>query len=93
MRIALAQQNYVIGDFTENVRKMKSAIRLAKEKGATLIVFPELSVCAYPPRDFLEFEDFIQKSREAVLDLATECTGITAIAGLPTINEKKEGKK
>lgn len=92
MRIALAQQNYVIGDFTENVRKMKSAIRLAKEKGATLIVFPELSVCAYPPRDFLEFEDFIQKSREAVLDLATECTGITAIAGLPTINEKPEGK-
>lgn len=92
MYIALAQLDYVIGDFTENVRKMKAAIQLAKNQGAGLIVFSELSICGYPPRDFLEFDDFINRSQHAALDIASVCTGIKAIVGLPGVNPKREGK-
>ncbi|HNP47193.1 MAG TPA: NAD+ synthase [Bacteroidia bacterium] len=92
MRIALAQLNFTIGDFTENVRKMKASIEQAKQQSADLIVFPELAICAYPPRDFLEFEDFISKANQSTLELAASCIGITAIVGAPSVNPKKEGK-
>ncbi|TAH44263.1 MAG: NAD+ synthase [Bacteroidetes bacterium] len=92
MRIALAQLNYIIGDFQNNVLKIKENIRKAKTEKAKLIVFAELCICAYPPQDFLEFKDFIQRCRDAALDIAKECVGITAIVGLPTINPKTEGK-
>ncbi len=92
MRIALAQLNYIIGDFQNNVLKIKESIRKAISEKADLIVFSELSICAYPPQDFLEFDDFIQRCQNAALDIAKECTGITAILGLPTINPKIEGK-
>lgn len=71
---------------------MRQQIRLAKTEHADLIVFAELSVCAYPPRDFLEFNDFVQQCRTTAESLAKECKGITAIIGLPTINPRLEGK-
>ncbi len=92
MRIALAQLNYIIGDFENNVRKIKASIHRAKEKKADLIVFSELCISAYPPQDFLEFDDFIQRCKDSALDIAAECRGITAIVGLPTVNPKLEGK-
>ncbi len=61
MKIALAQQNYHIGNFSANVHKIVEAIAIARSKGADLILFSELAVCGYPPRDFLEFNDFIDK--------------------------------
>ncbi|MGB5027535.1 MAG: nitrilase-related carbon-nitrogen hydrolase [Chitinophagaceae bacterium] len=66
MRVALAQQNYHIGNFEENIRKIIEGINLAKQQGAELVVFSELCVCGYPPRDFLEFEDFINKSYQSI---------------------------
>jgi len=78
MKIALAQLNYHIGNFDSNVRKIKDVIARAKEQNADLIIFAELTVCGYPPRDFLEFEDFITKCNESVEDIARECTGIAA---------------
>lgn len=92
MRIALAQLNFVVGDFVENIRKSKEAIGLAKARGANLIVFPELSISAYPPQDFLEFDDFITQCYKAALEIATDCNGITGIVGLPSTNPKREGK-
>ena len=62
MKIFLAQQNYHIGNFEANTAKIIDAIRQAKADGGDLIVFCELAVCGYPPRDFLEFQDFINKS-------------------------------
>ena len=62
MRIALAQLNYIIGDFELNTGKIIQTIESCRQKGADLVVFAELSVCGYPPRDFLEFNDFIEKS-------------------------------
>lgn len=92
MRIALAQQNYMIGDFEGNRSKIISAIREAKNQKADLVVFSELSVCGYPPKDFLEFKDFISKCEESVTLIANECTGIAAIVGSPSVNPVVKGK-
>ena len=62
MNVFLAQQNYHIGNFSLNLQKMLEAVEDARKAGAELIVFSELSVCGYPPRDFLEFEDFIAQA-------------------------------
>ena len=59
MKIFLAQQNYHIGNFESNTQKIIAAIHEAKKQGGDLIVFSELSICGYPPRDFLEFDDFV----------------------------------
>jgi NAD+ synthase (glutamine-hydrolysing) len=92
MRIALAQQDYHIGNFEENGRKIIEAVRKAKANGVDLIVFPELAVCGYPPRDFLEFNDFIRLCNEVVYSIAAETQGIAVIVGSPAINTKPEGK-
>ena len=92
MRIALAQLNYIIGDFDLNTAKIIETIEKFKQKGVDLVVFAELSVCGYPPRDFLEFDDFIQKSYKAVESVATHCTGIAAIVGAPSHNPDAKGK-
>ena len=84
MRIALAQQNYMIGDFEGNRKKIIDAIRNAKNQNADIVVFSELCVCGYPPRDFLEFEDFILRCEESVTLIAKECEGIAAVIGSPS---------
>jgi len=61
MKIFLAQQNYHIGNFEENATKIIDGINKAKEAGADLVMFSELCICGYPPRDFLEFNDFIRQ--------------------------------
>ena len=92
MNIALAQLNYVIGDFNYNTEKIINAINEAKQKGADLIVFAELCVCGYPPRDFLEFYEFIELCDSSAQQIARECIGIACIIGLPTNNPKVQGK-
>lgn len=92
MKIALAQLNYHIGNFEGNAAKIKTAIADAKAQGANLVVFSELAICGYPPRDFLEFNDFINKCTEAIADIASVCTDIAAIVGGPSVNPKVEGK-
>lgn len=92
MKIALAQLNYHIGNFEANTNKIIGSIREAREQGADLVVFGELSVCGYPPRDFLEFDDFLQRCEKSILDIATHCTDIATIVGAPSVNPKVEGK-
>ncbi len=92
MNIALAQLNYRIGDFEQNVARIIAGIHKAKEAGSDLVVFAELSVCGYPPRDFLEFDDFIEKCYKGVLRIAEECTDIAAIIGSPSVNPAEKGK-
>ena len=92
MKIALAQLNYHIGNFESNVRKIVDAIGRAKERDVNLVIFAELAVCGYPPRDFLEFEDFIKKCNESVAEIAKECNGIAAIIGAPANNPNDKGK-
>jgi len=92
MKIALAQQNYHIGNFESNTRKIIEGIKWAKEQGADLVVFSELSVCGYAPRDFLEFEDFINKCYEAVDVIKEHTDNIGVLIGVPVRNPRKEGK-
>ncbi len=92
MQIRLAQLNYHIGNFEQNVRKIVGEIKIAKADRVELIVFSELSVCGYPPRDFLEFEDFISKCEDSIAEIASHCIGITAIVGAPLRNTSVNGK-
>lgn len=92
MKIFLAQQNYHIGNFEANTAKIIDAIRQAKMQGGDLIVFSELSVCGYPPRDFLEFNDFIEQCDKAVDAIRKEADVIGVIIGAPTRNRIIEGK-
>ena len=92
MNIALAQLNYHVGDFTSNVSRISETIEKAKSQNADVVVFAELSVCGYPPRDFLEFDDFILRCNEAVETIAAKCRGIAAIVGSPSVNPASKGK-
>jgi len=92
MKIALAQQNYHIGNFEENTRKIIEGIRWAKGQGAELVVFSELCVCGYPPRDFLEFNDFIIKCYDAIDLIKEEADTIGVLIGAPARNLEKDGK-
>ena len=92
MKIALAQQNYHIGNFEENTRKIIEGINWAKQQGADLVVFSELCVCGYPPRDFLEFNDFISKCYSAVDLIKEHADTIGVLIGSPARNPRKEGK-
>lgn len=92
MKIALAQQNYHIGNFEDNTRKIIEAVHRAKKKGADLVVFSELCVCGYAPGDFLEFSDFINKSYEAIDKIKEQADTIGVLIGAPARNPQKEGK-
>lgn len=92
MKIYVAQQNYHIGNFTLNRDKMIQAVEDGRKAGADLIVFSELSVCGYPPRDFLEFEDFLQQTEKTIQGIAQHSHGIGIIVGAPTPNPQPEGK-
>ena len=92
MKIAIAQLNYHIGNFDGNLEKMLRAVQEAKDSAADLIVFGELSTCGYPPRDFLEFRDFIRLSEDVIDKLRDASEHIGIVVGSPTINPKLEGK-
>ncbi len=92
MKIAIAQLNYHIGNFEGNLKKMLEAVKEARSKNADIVVFGELSTCGYPPRDFLEFDDFISKSEECVARLAEASNDIAIVVGSPTKNPVIEGK-
>lgn len=92
MKIALAQQNYHIGNFEQNTRKIIEGIRWAKDQGADLVMFSELCVCGYPPRDFLEFNDFINRSYRAIDEIKQHADTIAVLVGAPDKNPVREGK-
>jgi len=70
VKIALAQINPTIGDFTGNLEKITAAARHAADQGARLAVFSELCLCGYPPADFLEKPSFLKRCRTAIEELA-----------------------
>src|ERR1700733_10726655 len=86
MKIALAQFNYHVGNLPSNVAKIKNGILRAKSEGADLVVFSELSVCGYPPKDLLMHKGFIKACEDAVKEIAHECKDIAAIVGGPSRN-------
>ncbi len=92
MKIALAQQNYHIGNFESNTRRIIAGIEWAKTQGADLVVFSELCVCGYPPRDFLEFDDFINSCYREIDVIKQHADTIGVLIGSPARNPRREGK-
>lgn len=92
MKIAIAQLNHHIGNFEGNLALMKDAVQKAIDQKADLICFSELSVCGYPPSDFLEFKDFIRRSMQVVQELCNKSKEIAIVVGAPTVNPNIEGK-
>ncbi|MGA2902576.1 MAG: NAD+ synthase [Candidatus Korobacteraceae bacterium] len=92
MRIALGQINTVVGDFSGNSEKIIAYARRARGGGLDLILFPELSVCGYPPRDLVERPWFVERNQQAVQTIARETQGIAVICGLVTPAHSSTGK-
>src|SRR6201993_1633543 len=92
VKIALGQINPTVGDFSGNASKMIDFAQRAKSAGAGLILFPELSVCGYPPRDLVERPSFVARNRESAERIAAATTGIAIICGLVTPADSDTGK-
>ena len=92
MKIALGQINPTVGDFSGNAAKIIDFSRRAHSNGAALILFPELSVCGYPPRDLVERPSFVARNRETAEQIASATKGIAVICGLVTPAESDTGK-
>ena len=92
MKIALGQINPTVGDFAGNAAKIIDFAQTAKSRGAGLILFPELSVCGYPPRDLVERSSFVVHNHEAAEHIAAETHGIAVIIGLVTRAHADTGK-
>ena len=93
MKIALGQINPTVGDFSGNAAKIIQFAMQARSAGAGLILFPELAVCGYPPRDLVERPSFVERCRATVEKIATETNGIAVICGTVTPAEAESGKK
>jgi NAD+ synthase/NAD+ synthase (glutamine-hydrolysing) len=92
VKIALGQINPTVGDFSGNAAKHIDYARRAQAAGAGLILFPELSVCGYPPRDLVERSSFVTRNRETAEHIAKETEGIAVICGLVTPAHSETGK-
>jgi len=92
VRIALAQINPTVGDFSGNSAKIIDYALRAKSAGIELVLFPELSVCGYPPRDLVERPWFIERNRKAAEEIASRTHGISVICGLVTPAKSVTGK-
>jgi NAD+ synthase (glutamine-hydrolysing) len=92
VKIALGQINPTVADFSGNAAKIIDFARRAKSDGAGLILFPELSVCGYPPRDLVERPSFVTHNRQTVEQIAAETRGIAVICGLVTPAAAHTGK-
>ncbi len=92
MKIALSQLNYTIGDLDGNVRKMVDVIVKSKSENVDLIVFSELSICGYIPKDMLNYQSFIKRCYKALDKLAQHANGIGILVGMPTYSEFDNGK-
>lgn len=92
VKIALGQINPTVGDFSGNAAKIVDFSQRARSAGAGLIVFPELSVCGYPPRDLVERPTFIAKNQQTAEAIAEQTRGIAVICGLATKAQAGSGK-
>jgi NAD+ synthase (glutamine-hydrolysing) len=92
VKIALGQINPTVGDFAGNSAKIIQYAQRARSAGAGLILFPELSICGYPPRDLVERVSFVQHNHEAAEHIAAETRGIAVICGLVTPAQADTGK-
>jgi len=92
VKIALGQINPTVGDFSGNSAKIMEFARRAHASGAEMVLFPELAVCGYPPRDLLEKPAFVARSQQVVLEIAQNVPQITIICGFVSKAKVETGK-
>ena len=92
MQIAIAQLNYTVGDLEGNASKIIQAIKEVKAQGAELVLFSELAICGYPPRDILFYEEFIDRCEAAIEKIVAATEGIAVLLGAPMRNPQVPGK-
>lgn len=92
MKIALGQINTTVGDFTGNVDKIVRHARCAQERGADLVIFPELALCGYPPRDLVEKKEFVSRCEIELHRLAGLLPDVPALVGYVRRSHAKQGK-
>jgi len=90
MKIALIPFNPVVGDIYNNIKKMGGILKRLCDENIDLAVFPELSVCGYPPRDLLDKPAFIADNKKAVAELAKKNPRIKIIAGCIDTNDQNK---
>ena len=83
MRIALGQFNAVVGDLVGNARVMREYYERSVGQGTDVLLFPELSVCGYPPEDLLHKKHFLRECYRVVEQLAKDCGKMTVLVGFP----------
>ncbi len=87
LRLALSQCNFVVGDLEGNVKKIVESIKIAENRGADIVVFPELAVTGYPPEDLLLKPQFIEENIEALNSIVPEVKDIIAVVGFVGVDE------
>ena len=92
MRIALAQINTTVGDFSGNSARIIDFAQRARTAAVDVVLFPELSICGYPPRDLVERPWFVERNRQAAEAIAQATVGIAVICGLVTPAKSETGK-
>jgi NAD+ synthase (glutamine-hydrolysing) len=92
VKIGLAQIDTTIGDFSGNSAKIVSYAKCAQAEGAALVIFPELSVCGYPPRDLVEKPAFVKRNQEVLCQIANATRGIAVICGFVSPAQYETGK-
>jgi NAD+ synthase (glutamine-hydrolysing) len=92
MKLALAQINTTVGDFEGNVAKILRYAKMAVDRNADLVVFPEMAVCGYPPRDLVERQDFIERSESELSRLSHLLPDIPALIGYVRASHVQTGK-
>src|SRR5918999_2292649 len=83
LRVALAQIDPTVGDIRGNARMIAEHTAAARDQGAALVVFPELTISGYPPEDLLLKTSFLDQVSVALEELASQTRGIVALVGFP----------
>jgi NAD+ synthase (glutamine-hydrolysing) len=92
MKLALAQTNMTVGALEQNARKILDFTANAKARGADLVLFPEMAVTGYPPKDLLEKAGFVDRNLQTVRQIADQVEGITMVVGFVDPNPERQGK-
>jgi NAD+ synthase (glutamine-hydrolysing) len=93
MNIALAQLNYIIGDIEGNTTKILAEVDAAKAANVDLVVFSELAICGYPPKDLLDYPSFIERCELALDTIRIASIDIGVLVGSPSLSGLAKGKK
>ena len=92
MRLGLAQLNPTVGDLAGNRQKIIESYRTLVAQGAELVIFPELAVCGYPPRDLLFKRRFVPDVAESLAEIASNVGAVPAIIGTVEPNPSGRGR-